>query len=184
MYEWVLGFVVTPLAPVVLLVLAFIGAFIPFVPADALLIPMCLENRRKSALYAVITVTGSLAGALIGYFVIASLISEGTEWIFGKEVIVSIIAEFDKRGSAYVFIAALTPIPFFALTAAAGVAQLNLAIFLAACVVGRSIRYGLVAFIVWWIGAPAKLFIERWFNLITIIVCILIVTGWLITTYL
>jgi undecaprenyl-diphosphatase len=174
----VLGFAKTPIAPVALLVIAFIEAFVPFVPPDVLLIPMCLEQRRKSAVFAFIAVAGSIAGAMIGYFVIASFIASGTEWMFGAEIIEHIVSEFDKRGSTYVFIAALTPIPFFALTIAAGVAKLNFGMFLAACVVGRSLRYGLEAGIVWWIGQKAKVFIEKWFNLITTIVCIVAIAGW------
>ena len=82
------------------------------------------------------------------------------------------------------FIAALTPVPFFALTTAAGVAKLNFAMFLAACIVGRSLRYGIEAGIVWWIGEPAKVFIEKWFNLITIVACVVILVGWIILKFL
>ncbi|MGY8752511.1 MAG: YqaA family protein [Phycisphaerales bacterium] len=180
LYEWVLGFAKTPIAPIVLLCIAFIEAFMPFVPPDALLIPMCLENRNRSVLFAGIAIIGSVSGAMIGYFVIASLIASGTEWAFGAETIEHIVGEFDKRGTSYVFIAALTPIPFFALTTAAGIAKLNFGMFLAACVIGRSLRYGIEAGIVWWIGEPAKLFIEKWFNLVTIIAGVVIVAGWLI----
>ena len=81
LYEWVLGFAATPMAPLVLFVIAFVEAFMPFVPPDALLIPMCLEKRKKSAMFAVISVVGSVAGAMVGFFIIASLISGGAEWI-------------------------------------------------------------------------------------------------------
>jgi membrane protein YqaA with SNARE-associated domain len=181
LYEWVLGFAKTPVAPIALLIIAFIEAFVPFVPPDALLIPMCLEKRKKAALFAVIAIVGSVAGAMIGYFVMSSFIASGTEWMLGAEIIEGIVAEFDKRGSTYVFIAALTPVPFFALTTAAGVAKLNFGMFLAACLIGRSLRYGIEAGIVWWIGEPAKTFIEKWFNIITIIVCVLVVAGWALT---
>jgi len=180
LYEWALSFAQTSVAPVVLLLIAFVEAFFPFVPPDALLIPMCLEKRSKSALFACIAIVGSIAGAMVGYFVIAGLIASGTEWAFGSEWIVHLVSEFDKRGTSYVFVAALTPVPFFALTTAAGVAELNFGMFLAACVIGRTLRYGIEAGIVWWIGEPAKLFIEKWFNLITIIVCIVVVVGWLV----
>jgi membrane protein YqaA with SNARE-associated domain len=115
---------------------------------------------------------------MVGFFIIASLISGGAEWIFGEDQIKAVVAEFGVRGHLWVFVAALTPVPFFALTTAAGVAELNFGMFLAACVVGRSLRYGLVAGIVWWIGQPAKVFIEKWFNLVTIVVCILVALGW------
>jgi membrane protein YqaA with SNARE-associated domain len=178
LYEWVLGFAATPMAPIVLFCIAFVEAFMPFVPPDALLIPMCLEKRKKSAMFAVISVVGSVAGAMVGFFIIASLISGGAEWIFGEEQIEAVVAEFGVRGHLWVFVAALTLVPFFVLTTAAGVAELNFGMFLAACVVGRSLRYGIVAGIVWWIGKAAKVFIEKWFNLVTIVVCILVALGW------
>lgn len=182
LYEWVLGFAATTVAPIALLIIAFIEAFLPFVPPDALLIPMCLEKRKKSAIFAVIAMIGSVAGAMVGYFVIASFIASGTEWVLGKEAIEHIVAEFEQRGTSYVFIAALTPVPFFALTTAAGVAKLHFGMFLAACVIGRSLRYGIEAGIVWWIGPAAKIIIEKWFNLVTIVACIVIVLGWYIAT--
>jgi len=182
LYNWVLGFSATPIAPIALLIIAFIEAFLPFVPPDALLIPMCLEKRKKSAIFAVIAMIGSVAGAMVGYFVIASFIASGTEWAFGAETIEHIVGEFEQRGTSYVFIAALTPVPFFALTTAAGVAKLHFGMFLAACVIGRSLRYGIEAGIVWWIGPAAKIIIEKWFNLVTIVACIVIVLGWYIAT--
>ena len=178
LYEWVLGFAKTPIAPVVLLVIAFIEAFVPFVPPDALLIPICLEQRRKSWFFAMLAVVGSVAGAMVGYFIIASIISSGAGWFIGQEQIQPMVDEFEVRGQLWVFVAALTPIPFFLLTAAAGVAKLNFAIFLTACIVGRTIRYGLEATIVWWIGERAKTFIEKWFNLVTIVACLIVAASW------
>ena len=177
-YEWVLGFAAKPIAPIVLFCIAFVEAFMPFVPPDALLIPMCLENRKKSAVFAVISIVGSVAGAMVGFFIIASLISGGAEWMFGEDQIKAVVAEFGVRGHLWVFVAALTPVPFFVLTTAAGVAELNFGLFLAACIVGRSLRYGIEAGIVWWIGEKAKIFIEKWFNLVTIVACILVALGW------
>ncbi len=178
LYEWALGFAKTPIAPVALAFIAFVEAFMPFVPPDALLIPMCLEKRNKSALFAVISIVGSVAGALVGFFIIASLISSGAGWFIGEEQIQPIVDEFEVRGQLWVFVAALTPAPFFILTAAAGVAKLNFGLFIVACIVGRTIRYGLEATIVWWIGDRAKTFIEKWFNFVTIVACILVAAGW------
>jgi len=137
LYEWILSFAATKIAPVILFVIAVIEAFMPFVPPDVLLIPMCVEKRAKSALFAIIAITGSVLGALVGYFVIASFVGSGAEWILGADKIEMVVSEFEKRGSAYVFIAALTPVPFFALTTAAGIAKLNFGVFLAACIIGR-----------------------------------------------
>lgn len=181
-YDWVLGFAATPVAPVALFFIAIIEAFMPFVPPDVLLIPMCVEKRSKSAMFAFIAITGSILGALIGYFVIASMMAGGAEWIFGVDRINMAATEFEQRGGAYVFIAALTPIPFFVLTTAAGIAKLNFGVFLAACIIGRSLRYGFEALIAYWIGQKAKVFIDKWFNAITVIACIVILLGWYVST--
>jgi len=182
LYEWVLGFAATPVAPVALFFIAIIEACLPFVPPDVLLIPMCVEKRSKSPFFAVIAIIGSIIGALIGFFIIASLMAGGAEWVFGTDKIDMAVSEFEKRGSAYVFIAAFTPIPFFALTTGAGIAKLNFGVFLAACIIGRSLRYGLEAAITYWIGQRAKEFIDKWFNAITLVACIVILIGWYVST--
>ncbi|MDP6601504.1 MAG: VTT domain-containing protein [Phycisphaerales bacterium] len=177
LYDWILGFAKTPAAPLVLLAVAFIEAFMPFVPPDALLAPMCLGARRRALLFAVIAVIGSVLGAFMGYLIGSGLAGTG-EWIVGAENVQRLVAEFAERGDVYVFVAALTPIPFHVLTIAAGVAKLNFGVFAVACIVGRSLRYGLVATIFWWIGPQAKPIIDRWFNLITIVVCVLLVLAY------
>ena len=184
LYEWILSFAATTIAPVILFVIAVIEAFMPFVPPDVLLIPMCVEKRAKSAIFALLAITGSVLGALIGYFVIASFVGSGAEWVLGAEKIEMVVSEFEKRGSAYVFIAALTPVPFFALTTAAGIAKLNFGVFLTACIIGRSLRYGLEALITYKFGQQAKLFIDKWFNTITILVCVLGLAVWYLSTLL
>ncbi len=184
LYEWILSFAATTIAPVILFVIAVIEAFMPFVPPDVLLIPMCVEKRAKSAIFALLAITGSVLGALIGYFVIASFVGSGAEWVLGAEKIEMVVSEFEKRGSAYVFIAALTPVPFFALTTAAGIAKLNFGVFLTACIIGRSLRYGLEALITYKFGQQAKLFIDKWFNTITILVCVLGLAIWYLSTLL
>ena len=184
LYDWILSFAATTIAPVILFVIAVIEAFMPFVPPDVLLIPMCVEKRAKSAIFALLAITGSVLGAFVGYFVIASFIGSGAEWVLGADKIEMVVSEFQKRGSAYVFIAALTPVPFFALTTAAGIAKLNFGVFLAACIIGRSLRYGLEALITYKFGQQAKLFIDKWFNTITILVCVLGLAVWYLSTLL
>ena len=170
-YEWVLGFASKPIAPFVLFVIAVIEAFVPFVPPDALLVPMCLERRHRSIFFALIATVGSVAGAMIGYFVIASFIAGGAEWILSESRMDELISQFSEYGIMFVFIAALTVVPFFALTTVAGVAELDFLQFLFVCIAGRFLRYGIEAGIIMWMGEKAKEFIEKRFNIISIIVC-------------
>ncbi len=182
LYEWILSFSATSIAPLILFFIAIIEAFMPFIPPDVLLIPMCVEKRFKSAFFAIIAIAGSVLGALVGYFVIASFIGSGAEWVLGADKIEMVVSEFNKRGSAYVFVAALTPVPFFALTTAAGIAKLHFGIFLTACIIGRSLRYGLEAFITFKFGQQAKIFMDKWFNTITIVMCAFGLAVWYLST--
>ena len=170
-YEWVLGFASKPIAPFILFVIAVIEAFVPFIPPDALLVPMCLERRRRSIFFALIATVGSVAGAMIGYFVIASFIAGGAEWILSESRVDELISQFSEYGIIFVFIAALTVVPFFVLTTAAGMAELDFLQFLFVCIAGRFLRYGIEAGIIMWMGEKAKEFIEKRFNIISIIVC-------------
>jgi undecaprenyl-diphosphatase len=96
-----------------------------------------------------------------------------------------LIVKFSEHGNMYVFIAAVTVVPFFALTTVAGVAELDILQFLLVCIAGRFLRYGIEAAIIMWMGKDAKEFIEKRFNVISIVVCVLAlifvygITKWL-----
>ncbi len=179
LYDWILGFSRRPRASLALAAVAFIEAFIPFVPPDVLLAPMCLGNRRRSGFFAAVAIAASVAGACAGY-ALGAMVTPLGEWIAGADRIAALVAEFDARGDVYVFIAALTPVPFVLLTIASGVAKLNLATFLVACVVGRSLRYGLVAGLTWWLGPRAMPLIDRWFNWICAAVAVIVIAVWMV----
>ncbi len=178
LYDWVIGFAHHPRATLALFILAFAeSSFFP-VPPDVLLGPLCLGNRRKSLWFATITTLASVLGAFLGYAIghwaieiallIPGLTQDRIDWLAG---------EFNTRGQMYVFIAALTPIPFKLITITAGFAQMNLLIFTVACVVGRGARFFAVAGLFWLVGPKALPFIDRWFNLLSIVFIILLVGG-------
>ena len=77
----------------------------------------------------------------------------------------------------YVFIAALTPIPFKLLTITAGFAKMNLLIFTLACIIGRAGRFYFVAGLFWLIGPKAGPLIDRYFNILCIIFTLLLIGG-------
>ncbi len=79
-------------------------------------------------------------------------------------------------------LAAFTPIPYKIFTIAAGVAGISLPVFLVASLAGRGGRFFIVAAILYVLGPRAKKFIDRWFNLLTILFLALLVLGfWLIS---
>ena len=178
MYDWTLGFAHTKHSSLALFLISFAeSSFFP-IPPDVLLAPLCMGNRAKSFWFATVCTVGSVLGALLGYAIGFALIGLAL-MIPGidQEGIDGLAETFDENGQLYVFVAALTPIPFKLLTITAGSAAMSIPVFLAACLVGRAVRFFAVAGLFWWIGPKAGPFIDRYFNLLCIVFTVLLVAG-------
>lgn len=184
LYDWVLGFAHHPHSTTALFCLSFIeSSFFP-IPPDVLLGPLALGNRKKAMWFDTVTTVASVLGAFLGYLIGYALIDlalkfpgitrEGVDWLAGQ---------FDRYGMWYVFTAALTPIPFKLLTITAGFARMDLLVFAAACIVGRALRFYLVAGAFWLVGPRAVPFIDRYFNWLAIAFVVLLVGGFLVVKY-
>ncbi len=180
LYDWVLSFAHHRHSTLALFALSFAeSSFFP-VPPDVLLGPLCLGNRKKSMWFALVTTVASVLGAFLGYLIgyglfdlallIPGITQDRIDWLAG---------EFAVRGNLWVFVAALTPIPFKLLTITAGFAKMNLLVFALACLIGRTIRFFAVAGVFWAIGPKALPFIDRYFNLLCVVFTMLLVGGFL-----
>jgi hypothetical protein len=76
-----------------------------------------------------------------------------------------------------IFAAAFTPIPYKVFTVASGVFETSLGVLVSASVLGRGLRFFGVALVLRWLGPPAKHFIDRYFNLLTVLFFVLLVLG-------
>lgn len=176
LYDWVLSFAHHKHSQTVLFIISFAeSSFFP-IPPDALLIPLCLGRRQRAMRFAFIATAGSVLGAFLGYLIGYALLPVG-EMIVGQENITKLAQEFDARGNLYVFVAALTPVPFKLLTITAGVAKMNLLMFAGACLVGRATRFFAVAGLIWLVGPKARPLIDKYFNLLCIAAILLGVAG-------
>ena len=138
--DWADGFGLIGLA----IVSATEAAFQP-VPPDLLVMPMSLATNNLLELLLIFTVVtlssviGSLGGYGIGLYGGRPLLDR-----FAKAATSRRLEELTARyGSAGIFIAALTPIPYKVLAWTAGTGRMDLRIFIAAGLFGRSIRFGL-----------------------------------------
>ena len=184
MYDWVLHFAHHKHSTTALFGLSFAeSSFFP-IPPDVLLGPLCLGNRRKSMWFATVTTVASILGAYLGYLIgfafiwvallIPGITQDKVDWLAG---------EFDVRGQWYVFVAALTPIPFKLLTITAGFAKMNLLVFTLACLIGRSMRFYGVAGVFWLIGPKALPFIDKYFNWLALAFVAMLVGGFVVVKY-
>ncbi|MBS3762823.1 MAG: DedA family protein [Planctomycetes bacterium] len=181
LYDWTIHWAETRYAEWALFILAFAGSSFFPIPPDVLLITMALAAPKKSLRYAGICMLGSVLGAFlgygIGYFFFDSVGSAIIEFYGLEEAFGSFRAHFHEQGFLYVFGAALTPIPYKVFTITSGFCGISLLVVTSASVIGRGLRFFCVGALFKFFGPKIKEFIDRYFNLMTILFLILLVGG-------
>lgn len=196
LYDWVLHWAETPYGPMALFILAFAeSSFFP-IPPDVLLIALALGMRKKSFSFALICSVASVAGGLFGYGIGHFLWWEGSTYSgiaqfffnnvpgFTEEIFMSIQKQYLDYGFMIIFTAGFTPIPYKIFTISAGAFDINLLLFVLASAASRTARFFLVAGLIWKFGKPITVFIDKYFNLLTLIFTLLLVGGFFSIKYL
>lgn len=181
LYEWVLKWAETRFGERVLFWLAFAeSSFFP-IPPDVLLIALSVSRPPRAFRYAAVSSVGSVLGGCAGYFIGLGLFHiialPIIKFYNYTDVFISVRTIFDTNAFWLVCLAGFTPIPYKIFTIAAGVCQINFTIFVLASLLSRSARFFIVASIFYFLGPKAKNFIDRYFNLLTLIFGILLVLG-------
>nr|MDA3786857.1 DedA family protein [Deltaproteobacteria bacterium] len=87
---------------------------------------------------------------------------------------------YDRWNAWIVFVFGLTPLPYKLTTITAGVARVKIPVFMAASLAARAARFFLVAWIIHRWGPPARVFIDRYFNLLCIAFTVLLIGGFVL----
>lgn len=189
LYDWVLSWAHRPGGTWALFGFSFAeSSFFP-IPPDVLQIALSIERPKRSFAYALVTTAGSLLGAVLGYLIGYALrpVADGIIGFYGYERQFLALGEAFRENAFWaVFVAALTPVPYKLVTIAAGVYHefVPLWMLLAVSAVGRPARFFAVALVMRVAGAKAKAFIDRYFNLLTIVFALLLLGGFVAVRYL
>ena len=184
LYHWVLDWAHRPGGPVALFGIAAAESFIFPIPPDVLLIPLALGNPRRALRFAALCTVGSVLGAMLGY-----LIGLGLYESVGRPImeLYGYADEYAAIGRAYranlvlaLGTAGFTPIPFKVFTIAAGGFHVPFLPFVAVTAVSRGMRFFLVAGLIRAFGEPIREFIERYFNLLTLVFTVLLIGGFVL----
>jgi len=179
LYEWVLGWAETRYAGTAMGVLAWSEAVFFPVPADVLLMALCLGRPKRSFWWATVCSFWSIAGAMLamlaGSWVGRERVLEAMSVIYLGEDADRALTLFHAYGFWAVGAAAFTPIPYKVFAWVAGFAEMHWATFLAASAIFRSLRFYAVAAAMYVFGPPAKRFIDKYFNLCTILFMLLVI---------
>ncbi len=118
-----------------------------------------------------VDVNGRLDIALPSYLTSTLGSSLGGEYLFQV---------YDHWNAWIVFVFGLTPLPYKLTTITAGVARVNLPVFLMASLAARACRFFVVAWLLHKWGEPAKHFIDKYFNILCIVFVALLVGGFVL----
>ena len=184
LYDWVLTWADTRFATSALFVLAFMeSSFFP-IPPDVLQIALSAGKPNRSFWYATVSLVGSVLGAflgfLIGYAFWKATHSFFFSFLFSEAVFENVKEYYGNNAFLAIFTAAFTPIPYKVFTIAAGVCQIPLLTLFTASVIGRGGRFYIVAAFMYVFGPTVKAWIDRYFNLLTIVFTLLLIGGFIV----
>ncbi len=189
LYDWVLHWADTPYGGPALAILCFAEASFFPLPPDPLLIALCLGAIRRSFYFAVVAAVASVAGGVLGYGIGVGGWHVMSDFFFTyvpgvtPESFSTVQDFYAKYDFWAIFMAGLTPIPYKVFTLSAGVFSINFGVFIVASAVSRSLRFFLVAGLIYKFGAPISRFIDRYFGLLATVFGILVVLGFVAIKY-
>ncbi len=126
-------------------ILSFTEAFIQPIPPEALTLPMFIDAQGDPwtlfLIWSVVTLT-SVAGALLGWWLGKALGRGVAERFIARKHIVRLDNLIERYGTAGMFIAAISPIPYKVLAWVAGMGEMDRRQFIIAGLWGRGLRFG------------------------------------------
>lgn len=159
------------------------------IPVDPILILYCLHNRKNSLKYAAMATFWSTVGGISGYFLglfLWNLMGEQIlntqvlSYVLPKETFYFLKSQYHQYASWAILICGFTPIPYKAATLSAGFCKLPFFSFVLCSCISRGARFFLIALIIKIWGEKIKLFIDRYFNLLTIVFFVIIAFAFFI----
>ena len=163
------------------------SSFFP-IPPDVFLMVLCIAAPKKDFRYAAICAVGSVLGGAIGYGLglgfMDTLGVKILDWYGLQDKYAVVQNLYQQYDALAVGAAGFTPLPYKLFTITAGAFKINFVTFMLMSIVSRSARFFLVAALIYKFGAPVRHFIERYFNLLSILFFILLIGGFLLIRFL
>lgn len=189
LYNWVLSWAQHKYGPIVMVSIALVEPIFLPIPADLLLLAMCLGKPKRSLRYGLLVAGFSIAGGCLAF---------GLGLAIGKEKVLTFIEgapiaapylqtkavqalELYQRFDFWaVAISALTPVPYMLFSWLGGLAEISFWLFLMTSLVFRTLRFGSEALLIYSLGDKAKPWIDKYFNLACCaVIALLVALFWL-----
>lgn len=180
LYAWVEAWAESPYGGVALFGLAFFeSSFFPL-PPDPLMILLSVANVKFALGFAAITTAGSLAGAVLGYYIGLKGGRPILDKFFSEEKIMFVERQYQKRDVWAVAIAGFTPIPYKIFAIGAGAFRLDFRRFMLASLVGRAGRFFLVGLLITIFGESIQAVIDDYLDILAVGFVVLLALGFFV----
>ena len=183
LYNWVIHWADTRFGIVALIVLALTEPICVPIPADVMVVGLCLGKPKRSLRYGLTCALFSVLGGTIAFSLGLAIGGERVVNFF-EQISFGPIHLGDKTRLALEFyqkydfwaiaISALTPVPYMLFSWVGGMAKVSLLKFIGISIIFRTMRFGGEALLFYFLGTKARRLIEKYFNIATVVVIILL----------
>ena len=179
LYDWTMNLMSGKGAITALCLLSFAeSSFFP-IPPDVLMIPLILKQRSKAFkiafLCTLFSVIGGAFGYLIGFGLYNAVAVPFLNYFGWMEQFNNVKQAYIHYGAWIVLGAGITPFPYKLITIASGVMHMNFGLFMLISLIGRGLRFFLIAGALYKWGTPMRQFIEKNIGWLSIIFFVLLI---------
>ncbi len=188
LYDWTMRWADSPQSMLALFLIAVAESSVFPIPPDVLLIAMVAANPHHWFRAAAVCTTGSIVGAVIGYYIgNAFMITIGQPIVdfYQAQSAWDTVVDLYRGtwGIWFLAAAAFTPIPYKVATIAAGATGMPFWPFIFVSFLGRGARFFSVSAILRIFGARVRAMIDRHFDLAAFLFLVLLLGGFLVLRY-
>lgn len=178
LYNWVVHWADTRYGMAALIILALTEPICVPIPADVMVIGLCLGRPKRSLRYGLTCALFSVMGGTIAFSLGLAIGPERVVDFFntvglGQKAQLA-LDMYTKYDFWAISISALTPVPYMLFSWLGGMAEVSLFKFVLISIVFRTIRFGSESLLFYFLGNRAKRLIEKYFNIATVVVIILL----------
>ncbi len=159
------------------------SSFFP-IPPDVFLIALCVALPGRSFRYAAICSLGSVLGGALGYGLglgFMDTLGQRILDLYGLQDKYLVVQDLYQHYDAWaVGAAGFTPLPYKLFTITAGAFKIDFATFMVVSILARSARFFLVAALIYRFGPAVQQFIDRYFNILSVVFLLLLIGGFVL----
>ncbi|MDD5326245.1 MAG: hypothetical protein PHY02_00330 [Phycisphaerae bacterium] len=183
LYDWVIQWADTRFGVLALIILAITEPVCVPIPADIMVIGLCLGKPKRSLRYGLTCSFFSVLGGTIAFSLGLAI---GPERVisFFEQISFGPVHLGEKAQQALelyrrydfwaIAISALTPVPYMIFSWVGGMAEVSLLKFVGVSLVFRTMRFGGESLLFYFFGERARRLIEKYFNTASVVVIILL----------